>query len=356
VLAEPPPREWRVAGLVPEGAPSILAGHSGLGKSYVALCLAVCVCTGRPFLGRDVRRAAVLWVDRELDQEETTRRAYAVARGLGLAGPPDNLFYLRPLAAVGTDEAQAAVLAAVRAHGVGLTVLDSLTLGAVGDAKEQRDVVPVMRAVEAWGTSLCIDHITKAAAAGNQSAASIFGSGMKRAIARSTFNLVPAGDALTLHPDKTNFGPASTPVHFLARHGADEAGRTEVVFERVEPGHEALDGAGEHAPAHEQTLFALARLHAETGGPVPLGALAAERELKETTVRNHLSTLRGRVVRYGDNTYSPAAAPDRSRAGSPSGTAGSEPVNGGRSGPAGSPPDPPPFRGGGDPRRADAEL
>ena len=32
-LAEPPPRRWTVAGLVPEGAPSILAGHSGLGRA-----------------------------------------------------------------------------------------------------------------------------------------------------------------------------------------------------------------------------------------------------------------------------------------------------------------------------------
>ncbi|HEX9953479.1 MAG TPA: AAA family ATPase [Rubricoccaceae bacterium] len=303
-LPEPPPREWRVAGLVPEGAPSILAGHSGLGKSYVALCLALCVCTGRPFLGRDVRSASVLWVDRELDQEETARRAYAVARGMGLDRPPDNLFYLRPLAAIGTDEAQAVVLADIEEHAVGLTILDSLTLGAVGDAKEQRDVVPVMRTVEAWGTSLCIDHITKAAAAGNQSSASIFGSGMKRAMARSTFNLVPAGDALTLHPDKSNFGPASTPVHFLARHGADEAGRPEVVFEKVEVGHESLDGAGEHAPAHEQTFLALARLYAEAGAPVHLSALMADRDLRRGTVRNRLSALKGRVVKHGDNTYS----------------------------------------------------
>lgn len=326
-LAEPPPREWFVAGLIPEGAPSILAGHSGLGKSFVALHLALCVCTGTAFLGRPVKRASVLWVDRELDQDETARRAYAVARGMGLETPPDNLFYLRPLDAIGTDAAQAVILAAVEAHGIGLTILDSLTLGAVGDAKEQRDVVPVMRAVEAWGTSLCIDHITKAAAAGNQSSASIFGSGMKRAIARSTFMLVPAGDALTLHPDKTNFGPASTPVHFVSEHGDDAAGLPEVVFRKIEADDDALAGAEDHAPAHEQTLFALIRLHRETGAPVPLGALAAERDVKANTLRNHLSRLGAQIVKHGNNTYSPAAADDLpagSSTRSRSGTAGSE--------------------------------
>ena len=319
-LTEPAPREWTVAGLIPEGVPSIMAGHSGLGKSYAALFIALCVCLGRRCLGRDVRRAPVLWVDRELDLDETTRRAFAVARGMDLERPPESLFYLRPLHPVGTDETQEAILDAIEQHGVGLTVLDSLTLGAIGDAKEQRDVVPLMRSVEGWGTSLCIDHITKAAAAGNQSSASIFGSGMKRAIARSTFNLVPAGDALTLHPDKTNFGPASSALHFLAQHGTDKHGRAKVSFEKIEADDPALAGAEDHASAHDQTLFALIRLHNETGKPVPLALLAAERDVKTSTLRNHLSKLGAQVVKHGDNTYSP-------RRSSP-GTAVSEPGTG----------------------------
>ena len=276
-----------------------------------------------------MKQGPVLWVDRELDQDETARRAYAVARGLGLDRPPETLFYLRPLDAIGTDQAQAEILHAIERHGVALTVLDSLTLGAVGDAKEQRDVVPVMRSIEAWGTSLSIDHITKAGAGGNQSSASIFGSGMKRAIARATFNLVPAGDALTLHPDKSNFGPASTPVHFLARHADDEDGRPEVVFERIEAGHDALAGAEEHASAEDQTLFALIALHRETGAAVRLSVLAAERGVKEGTIRNHLSKLGRQVHKHGDNTYSPAADAARSPGDSTAGTAGSERGNGG---------------------------
>lgn len=322
-LEEPPPREWTVAGVLPTGAPSILAGHSGLGKSYAALFLALCVCLGRSFLGRDVRRASVLWVDRELDQDEMTRRAFAVVRGMGLERPPENLLYLRPLKPIGTDETQALVLDAVAEHEIGLTILDSLTLGASGDAKEQRDVVPIMRAIEAWGTSLSIDHITKAGASGNQSSASIFGSGMKRAIARATFNLVPAGEALTLHPDKSNFGPAESSLHFTAVHGQDEHGRPEVVFEHIEAGHPAMAGAEDHASAHEQTLFALIRLYDDARKPIPLAVLAAERDVKSSTVRNHLSRLGDQVEKHGDNTYSPAVSL-RSPARSPQGAGGSE--------------------------------
>ncbi len=319
-LAEPPPRRWTVAGLVPEGAPSILAGHSGLGKSYVALLLSLCVCMGRPFLGRDTRRASVLWVDRELDQDEMARRSFAVARGLGLDRPPDTLYYLRPDEPVGSESTQALVLSAVERFGVGLTVLDSLTLGALGDTKEQRDVVAVMRHVEAWGTSLSIDHITKSAAAGNQSSATIFGSGMKRAVARSTFFLAPAGDALALRPDKSNFGAASSPVYLRASHLADERGQPEVTFETLDTADDALRGAEDHAPAHEQTLFAILRLFETGGGPVALATLAAEREAKESTIRNHISKLGSRVVKHGDNTYSPAD----SRSGTPGSEAGNE--------------------------------
>lgn len=320
-LGEPPPRRWTVAGLVPEGAPSILAGHSGLGKSYVALLLSICVCTGRPFLGRDTRRASVLWVDRELDQDEMARRSFAVARGLGLGRPPDTLYYLRPNEPIGNETTQRLVLDAVERYGIGLTVLDSLTVGALGDAKEQRDVVAVMRHVEAWGTSLSIDHITKSAAAGNHSSATIFGSGMKRAVARSTFFLAPAGDALALRPDKSNFGAASSPVYLRASHLANERGRAEVTFETLDTADGALRGAEDHAPAHEQTLFAILRLFESGGGPVALATLAAEREAKESTIRNHISKLGGRVVKHGDNTYSPSG----SRSGAPGSEAETEP-------------------------------
>src|SRR5690606_5911578 len=68
-LAEPGPRLWTVGGLIPEKAVTILVGHSGVGKSYIALYLAMCVCVGRSFFGREVVKGSALWVDRELDQE-----------------------------------------------------------------------------------------------------------------------------------------------------------------------------------------------------------------------------------------------------------------------------------------------
>ena len=307
-LQEPPPREWTVAGLVPEGAISVLAGHSGLGKSYVALILAMCVCTGRAFLDRAVKSGPVLWVDRELDQDETTRRAYAVARGLEVERPPHLLHYLYPSAPIGTDAAQDEVCAAVEQTGAVLCVLDSLTLGSLGDAKEQHDVVPVMRQIEQWGTTLAIDHITKRAAAGNQSSATIFGSGMKRALARSTFFLTPAGEALTLRPDKSNFGPGSDPVHLAIEHNRDGEGSSRVSCRQLELADPLLAGAGEHLPPHEQTLHVLQQLFDTQCSPVPRDMLASERDLSVGTIQNHITKLGARVKKHGNHTYSPANA------------------------------------------------
>ncbi|MEO0556677.1 MAG: AAA family ATPase [Bacteroidota bacterium] len=308
VLSEPPPREWTVEGLVPKGVISVLAGHSGLGKSYLALILAICVCTGRAFLGRDVKPGPVLWIDRELDQDETTRRAYAVARGIGIDRPPQRLHYIYPSAPIGSDVAQDEVLAAVEQTGAVLCVLDSLTLGSLGDAKEQHEVVPVMRQIEQWGTTLAIDHITKRAAAGNQSSATIFGSGMKRAFARSTFHLTPAGEALTLRTDKSNFGPGSDPIHLAIEHDRDEEGGPLVLCRQLELRDPLLAGAGDHMPAHEQTLLVLIQLYEDGQTPVSRDILASERDLSVRTIQNHVTKLGARVEKHGNHTYAPACA------------------------------------------------
>jgi hypothetical protein len=255
-----------------------------------------------------------------------TRRAYAVARGLGLDRPPEGLLYLRPTHPVGTEETQRLVLDAVRRSGAAVVVLDSLTVGAVGDVTEQRDTVRLMKRVEEWGTVLAIDHITKAGAEGNHSAASIFGSTFKRAIARSTLKLTQAdGGGLTLRSDKSNFGPGSAPIHFVADFLTNERGEDEVVYRVVGADDESMLGAEAHAPAHEQTFLALLRLSRESGAAVSLAELAAERGVAEKTVRNHLTLLNRdgqRVQAFGDNTYTPLLDIGPSQAHSSPGTVG----------------------------------
>ena len=83
-LAEPGPLLFRIEGLAPEGYPANLYGDGGQGKSYLAVGASTAVATGQPFLGLCTIKGTVLYLDYELDAEEFTRRAYRVARGMGL--------------------------------------------------------------------------------------------------------------------------------------------------------------------------------------------------------------------------------------------------------------------------------
>lgn len=64
LLAFPPPT-WLIAGLVPNEAMVGLAGPPGVGKSMLALDWALCVATGRPWMGHPVEKGGVLYIAAE---------------------------------------------------------------------------------------------------------------------------------------------------------------------------------------------------------------------------------------------------------------------------------------------------
>jgi hypothetical protein len=59
-----PPREL-VESMLIEGAMSVIYGDSNTGKSFLALYLSWCICTGRKFFGKHVQQGAVLYVAAE---------------------------------------------------------------------------------------------------------------------------------------------------------------------------------------------------------------------------------------------------------------------------------------------------
>jgi len=60
--------------LVPEGEVTLLAGHGGAGKSFLALLLAVLVALGRDLAGLRVQRRRVVFFSAEDDRDELLRR------------------------------------------------------------------------------------------------------------------------------------------------------------------------------------------------------------------------------------------------------------------------------------------
>lgn len=57
-----PDPEWLVDGVLPVGGFGLLYGEPGIGKSFVALDMALCVTTGTPWFGRRVRKGSVVYL------------------------------------------------------------------------------------------------------------------------------------------------------------------------------------------------------------------------------------------------------------------------------------------------------
>ena len=309
---EPPPRSFVVEDWLPEGFVTLLFGHGGSGKSYLALLLSFCVVLGRPFLGRKVKRGAVLWVDGEdLGQEEIDRRAWQVSRGLGLDRPPDGLYYYRPLQSPTSAGVAETVRAAVKSLGVVLVVLDSLSASAVGtDVNAAPDIIKLMRGLQRWGTTvLALDHVSKRAASGD-APATAFGSTFKHNLVRSSLGLSSAKgdpDVVRLDHHKANFAQKSGPIHYSVDFVEGEGERKpSVAFRIVAVSATAMDD--EKQPTEALTLDALRDLHAESGEPVPIGEIAERRDLNPKTISNHLSKLSVAGLATSDNgAWTPAA-------------------------------------------------
>jgi RecA-family ATPase len=78
---EPAPRDWVIDGLVPAVRVTSLLGNGGLGKTLLAVQIAVHVALGRHVFGQSVSGGPVLGIFCEDEQEELERRARAACGG-----------------------------------------------------------------------------------------------------------------------------------------------------------------------------------------------------------------------------------------------------------------------------------
>lgn len=82
--APPEPLAWWWGSYIPAGEVSLLSGHGGAGKSYLALMLAVCIAAGRPFLGQVTRPGNVVFFSGEDSRDTIRRRLSKICRGLAI--------------------------------------------------------------------------------------------------------------------------------------------------------------------------------------------------------------------------------------------------------------------------------
>jgi hypothetical protein len=297
-LPEPPRRGWLVPDLLPEGTVSCWFGDDGTGKSVLALALAICVASGEPFLDRPVQQGSVLFVDTEFDQDEFIRRAYKLARGMGLSAPPAGVLYYRSRYSLTTPGGQRDIVRLVERYQPTLVVVDSLTLGSyTDDLKEAAAAVTLMEFLQQLPTTvLALDHVPKPAPGASLAYARPWGSFAKRAKTRHAVLVVQAeGGGIVLRVSKSNLAKVG------AAAGADIRWTDDAIQVTAVPlDDEALAGIEHHLPALEQVYRTLCRHEAMTPEE-----LAEETGLAVGTVRNKLTALRhqGRAEPLGDGRW-----------------------------------------------------
>lgn len=161
---------WLVSQVVAAEVPQVIAGHPKSRKTFVALCLALCIASGRDWLGRfKTTRSRVLVLAREDSVRETRRRIWRLARGLGI-NPHDLVDWLRVDSKTpfyfDDEEDVAKMRRTIEAWRPGLIVIDSLSRTHTGDENSKRDMSVV---TSTWGdlcnlyglSVLLIHHLTK---------------------------------------------------------------------------------------------------------------------------------------------------------------------------------------------------
>lgn len=81
---EPEPPKFIISDWLPCGYATLLAGHGGVGKSQIALHLAVCMALGIPFFGLPVEQRTVLYLSCEDRENVIHWRLGRICRHLGL--------------------------------------------------------------------------------------------------------------------------------------------------------------------------------------------------------------------------------------------------------------------------------
>lgn len=155
-----PDQKWTVPDLLPEGL-AILAGRPKLGKSFLALQLAIAVATGGRFLGHEIAQGGVLYIALEDGPRRLQRRLTK------MAAPHSTRLVFRltwPLLGAGGVKALDTYIAKVQPA---LIVIDTLgKLSGKTDSNDYSEVGVLLGplqslAIQSGVCILCVDHHKK---------------------------------------------------------------------------------------------------------------------------------------------------------------------------------------------------
>lgn len=148
-LQPQPPVEPIVEGVINHGDIGVPYGEPGSKKTYAFVCsLAVCVASGKDWVGFKTHRTKVLIIDEESGERRLSRRLAEAIRG-ELCDETIELEYVS-LANFKLDDPTDAVIvrALIEETGAGLVIIDALADVMDGDENSKQDTQPVFSALK----------------------------------------------------------------------------------------------------------------------------------------------------------------------------------------------------------------
>lgn len=168
-VAELPPIEWQVDGLIPRSSVAVLAGDTESGKSFLAIDLSMRLVHGLKFLGLDVEPGSVLYLAGEGQTGLAARlRAWRLNhKHLGLKDEGRYCLVSSEIPVLSKETMHILPklvkdVTAFKGHPPSLIVLDTLSQGLDDDENSSSVVSPVIRALmnvsRAFGCTVLINH------------------------------------------------------------------------------------------------------------------------------------------------------------------------------------------------------
>jgi hypothetical protein len=117
----------------------VVAGEEGAGKTMLNLNLAVCVCLGKPWLGRTVMQGKVLYLDNESEREQFKERIQKMMKGEKLLPGTFKILFDAPVMEAKYVEAE------IEAFKPSLVIIDSFYLATNAKEKDNDSLKEVLR-------------------------------------------------------------------------------------------------------------------------------------------------------------------------------------------------------------------
>ena len=301
-IANLPPVEWMIEGVIPEKALAMMYGEPGCGKTFIALDMALSVAHKAEWQGQTVLGGNVVYVAGEgVGGLKKRIAAWHQHRELPQKAP----FTVVPIAVDLMDENNAqdlqTTIQAVADGPVSMVVFDTVARSMSGDENSSQDMGHVVRAMDAVREQfnccvLAIHHSGKDSSRGARGSSSLLGA------VDASMRVERMGETVSLVVEKQKDAEMMDPIWLNTRSIEVGSGvlalevDTSLVLERTDQGPASSNAKGLR-PAQKAVLDALDDAIITSGQPSPGGenypagvTVVAETAWRQTALAKSIST------------------------------------------------------------------